>query len=169
MSGCATDTRMNFLFVHEHLGAMGGAETDIQLTAEELQSRGHHISLLYRTPTGRNEALWRKTFDQCLQLPELNSREAVKDIINLARPDLIFLHKFKDSEVVEALFQNKIPVVRRIHDHGMYCLREYKYNPLTRAICTRPASGYCVFPCLATVSRRRGGLLAVKWSSFRWL
>jgi glycosyltransferase involved in cell wall biosynthesis len=53
-----------------------------------------------------------------------------------------------------------------VHDHEMYCLRQYKYNPLTRAICTRSASGFCVFPCLAPVARNRGAGFPIKWASY---
>jgi glycosyltransferase involved in cell wall biosynthesis len=53
-----------------------------------------------------------------------------------------------------------------VHDHEMYCLRQYKYNPVTRAICTRSASGFCIFPCLAPLSRNRAGGFPVKWASY---
>src|SRR5258706_2844453 len=56
-----SESCMKLLFVHEHLGALGGAEANIFLTAKELQRRGHTVALLYGSGTGRNEDLWRQT------------------------------------------------------------------------------------------------------------
>jgi glycosyltransferase involved in cell wall biosynthesis len=56
--------------------------------------------------------------------------------------------------------------VRMVHDHDMYCMRSYKYNPFTRRICTRAASAYCVFPCGAALARNRDGGLPFRWVSY---
>jgi glycosyltransferase involved in cell wall biosynthesis len=53
-----------------------------------------------------------------------------------------------------------------VHDHDLYCLRSYKYFPLTRRICTRAAGLYCVFPCGAVLARNRNGRLPVRWKSY---
>jgi glycosyltransferase involved in cell wall biosynthesis len=79
---------------------------------------------------------------------------------------LIYLHSLEDLDFMEEIFETGVPVIRMVHDHSLYCLRSYKYNPLTRKPCTRPASGYCVFPCGATLARNRGGLLPFKWASY---
>ena len=54
-----------------------------------------------------------------------------------------------------------------VHDHEMYCMRHYKYNPLTRRICTRAATPCCIFPCGAPLMRNREGGLPFKWVSYR--
>jgi glycosyltransferase involved in cell wall biosynthesis len=53
-----------------------------------------------------------------------------------------------------------------VHDHSLYCLRAYKYNYFTRRICTRAASPYCVFPCLAPLARNHGEGFPLRWASY---
>jgi glycosyltransferase involved in cell wall biosynthesis len=53
-----------------------------------------------------------------------------------------------------------------VHDHDLYCMRSYKYHVRSRAICTRPASAYCVFPCGASVVRNREAGFPLKWVSY---
>jgi len=72
-----------------------------------------------------------------------------------------------DAGVLQTLVDSGRPLVRMVHDHDIYCMRSYKYNPLTRRICARAASAYCVFPCGATLARNRGGGLPFKWVSYR--
>src|SRR5688572_16968142 len=54
-----------------------------------------------------------------------------------------------------------------VHDHDMYCMRSYKYDWLSRKICTRPASLYCVFRCGACLARNRASFWPVRWVSYR--
>jgi len=67
---------------------------------------------------------------------------------------------------IEWLLGSDLPLVRMVHDHDIYCLRSYKYNPLTRNVCRRPASWYCVFPCLAPLKRTREGPFPFQWVSY---
>ncbi|HWH71536.1 MAG TPA: glycosyltransferase family 4 protein, partial [Candidatus Sulfotelmatobacter sp.] len=158
---------MRVLFVHQHLGAFGGAETNIHLTANELQRRGHPVALLYRNATGRNEESWRQTFPESFCLASADNRELVEAVLDRFRPDLIYLHNLADLEVIEALVASPVPVVRMVHDHALYCMRTYKYNYFTRKICTRAASPYCVFPCLASLGRNPNeGSLPLRWLSY---
>src|SRR5207244_1249109 len=87
--------------------------------------------------------------------------------IQILEPDLIYVHKMDDLAVLETLLESRTPLARMVHDHDLYCMRSYKYNPLTRAVCHRAASTYCVFPCGATVARKRGGGFPLKWVSYR--
>src|SRR5262245_7643182 len=136
---------MKLLFVHQNLGALGGAEASIHLTARELQRRGHESALLHGTVTGQNEDEWRKTFPFTFELPRKNKANAVTSILAEFRPDAVYVHNMADLEVLETLSDAIIPVVRMVHDHEMYCMRGYKYNYFTREICMRPASPYCIF------------------------
>jgi glycosyltransferase involved in cell wall biosynthesis len=45
-------------------------------------------------------------------------------------------------------------------------MRSYKYNFLTRQICRRAASAYCVFGCGAFLARNREGGFPFKWVSY---
>jgi glycosyltransferase involved in cell wall biosynthesis len=155
---------LRILFVHQRLGAFGGAEANIRITARELRRRGHALSLLWAEGTGKDEPGSRDLFSQCHQLPKEAAQ--LKLLLKRLDPDLVYLHSLSDLTAMEAIFDSRRPVIRMVHDHSLYCLRSYKYNPLTRKPCTRAASGHCVFPCLAPLARNRTGLLPFKWADF---
>src|SRR3954468_14774454 len=163
MSSRGMRADMNVLFVHESAGVSGGAETNIQITAEELKRRGHTVGLLCIQPPECKKFSWEKYFSKVFYLnPEPTPASA--EVLQTFKPDLLYIHKIKQLDFFEALLATSLPTVRMVHDHEMYCLRQYKYNPLTRAICTRSASGFCVFPCLAPLARNRGARFPVKWA-----
>lgn len=158
---------MRLLFVHDKFGALGGAEANILVTAAELKRRGHWIGLLHGPSTGREESGWHHSFDARLPLPPGSQAAAgVPRAVASLRPDVIFLHKLSDLDALQALAGCGTPVVRMVHDHDLYCLRAYKYNPLTRRICTRGLSPYCVFPCGGTIARNREGVFPVTWIGY---
>ncbi len=157
---------MRLLFVHERFGAFAGAEVNALLSANELKSRGHAIGLVYRQRTGKCEADWGETFAPRFQLEDGNASATVKTAIELFQPDVIYVHKMAELDVIEALADSGRPVVRMVHDHDLYCMRSYKYHPLTRQICARAASPYCIFPCGATLNRNRNGGSPFKWVSY---
>lgn len=157
---------MRLLFVHERFGALGGAEANVLLTATELKRRGWTVGLAHGAPTGKEEARWSEIFAERFSLESANAKAAVHAALEIFRPDAIFLHKLSDLDVLEVLANSGVPVVRMVHDHDLYCLRGYKYNPLNRQICTRASSAYCVFPCGGTVARQSGGGFPVKWVSY---
>jgi len=158
---------VKILFVHQTLGQFGGAETNIQLVAELLGRRGCDLDLLYDRGTGRNEAVWQKLFGGTFRIPDAHPDRFVRELLGNGGYDLIYLHNLGDLEAIEALVESNLPVVRMVHDHSLYCMRSYKYNYLTRKICTRPASGYCVVPCLASIGRRPGAGFPLRWVSYR--
>src|SRR5882724_6560704 len=129
---------MKLLFVHERLGAFGGAETNLHLAARELKNRGHNLALLHGPLPGQGETAWREVFDPCMA----------------------------DLEVLQTLVASGFPLVRMVHDHDLYCMRSYKYHVRSRAICTRAASSYCVFPCGASVVHNLGAGFPLKWVSY---
>jgi glycosyltransferase involved in cell wall biosynthesis len=157
---------MRLLFVHEKYGAFGGAEANVLATATALQLRGHTLGFLHGAATGREEAAWREVFARCFPLGE-GCAATVADALDAFRPDAVYVHKLGDVDALAALAASAVPVVRMVHDHDLYCLRGYKYNPLNRRICTRPASAFCVFPCGGTVARNPGGSFPVAWVSYR--
>lgn len=157
---------MKLLFVHQKLGEFGGAEVNIRLSAGELAARGHELGLLYSESTGRDERRWRQTFAQCFHLPNAGDAESVRGALRRFAPELIYLHHVADLVVLQTLLDSGIPVVRMVHDHALYCMRSYKYDYLTRRICTRAFSPFCLFPCLASVGRGRPGRFPFKWVSY---
>src|SRR4051812_20656203 len=157
---------MRLLFVHERFGAFGGAEANVLLTATELKRRGHSVALLHGANTGKDEATWSDVFTDRYPLASARHAGVLRLAIGEFRPEVIFLHKLGDLDVLAALAESGVPVVRMVHDHDLYCLRGYKYNPLNRQICTRAASAYCVFPCGGTIARNSSGSFPVRWVSY---
>jgi glycosyltransferase involved in cell wall biosynthesis len=157
---------MRLLFVHEKFGALGGAEANVLATAGELKRRGHSVALAHGPHTGREEDAWRETFTDCYSLATAQPRAALRTAIDEFWPDVIFLHKLADLDLVEALTTFEVPVVRMVHDHDLYCMRGYKYNPLTRQVCTRAASAFCVFPCGGSIARNSAGGFPLAWVSY---
>jgi glycosyltransferase involved in cell wall biosynthesis len=156
---------MRVLFVHERFGALAGAEANLYLTATEFKRRGHTVGIIHGRSTGKAENRWNDTFAEKFALSD-DGVTAVKDALTRFKPDIVYVHKMADLRVIETLLQSRARLVRMIHDHDIYCMRSYKYNYLTRKVCNRAASAYCVFPCGASIARNRGGLLPVKWVSY---
>ena len=154
---------MNLLFVHERLGSFGGAESNLFATAVELHRRGHRLGLLAREGTGRNESAWKALFGDRLFWSD---RDPVDRVVGAFPFDAAYVHKWEDLPGTEALLATGRPLVRMVHDHDIYCLRSYRYHPLTRRVCHRPLGVRCVFPCLAPLQAARGKVPPVRWASF---
>jgi len=157
---------MRLLYVHERFGALAGAEANAHITATELGQRGHTIGILHGPSTGKNEAGWQATFPFRAPLAETDNPAIVKKALADFRPDAVYVHKMADLSVIQTLVASGVPLIRMVHDHDIYCMRSYKYNFFTRAICTRAASPYCIFPCLASVVKNSGGGFPLKWVSY---
>lgn len=166
MNESGTVAGMKLLFVHQTLGEFGGAEVNIRLTARTLKARGHTPALLFAQTSGRNEAHWSEIFTPRYCLGQPGNVGLVHAALRDWKPDLIYLHNLADLPVLQTLLDSGLPVVRMVHDHSLYCLRTYKYNFFTRRTCTRAASAFCVFPCLATLQRNRSGWFPVRWASY---
>jgi glycosyltransferase involved in cell wall biosynthesis len=158
---------MRLLFVHDRFGAMAGAEVNLQLTAAELKNRGHTPGILHGLPTGKGESEWRELFDERFGLTSVNGSGVTRDALRAFQPDAVYVHKMSDAEVLGTLAHSAVPIVRMVHDHDLYCMRSYKYSPLTRTICTRAAGLHCIFPCAASLARNRGGGFPFRWVSYR--
>ncbi len=157
---------MKILYVHERFGALAGAEANAHITATELGQRGHQLGLLHGPSTGKNEAAWQATFPFCAPLGSGDNAAAVSRAVADFQPDAVYVHKMADLSVIQTLVSSGIPLLRMVHDHDIYCMRSYKYNYFTRKICTRVASPYCIFPCLASVVKNSGGGFPLKWVSY---
>jgi glycosyltransferase involved in cell wall biosynthesis len=146
---------------------LAGAEANAHITATELGGRGHDVGILHGPGTGKNEAGWEKTFPSRYALGSGDNAAAVRGAIEGFRPDAVYVHKMADLTVIGGLVASGVPLVRMVHDHDIYCMRSYKYNYFTRRICTRAASPYCIFPCLACVVKAGGGGFPLRWVSYR--
>jgi glycosyltransferase involved in cell wall biosynthesis len=157
---------MRLLFVHDRFGAMAGAEVNLQLTAAELKNRGHTVGLVHGPSTGKGELAWRELFGEGFALGDGNGFSITREALQSFGPDAVYVHKMSDHKVLEALAESEVPTVRMVHDHDLYCMRSYKYFPLTRTICTRAAGWRCIFPCGAVLARDRKGIFPFKWVSY---
>ena len=157
---------MKILYVHECFGALGGAEANVSIVAGELQGRGHELAILHGPGTGRNEEHWREVLPTRFALDAKAPARSVEAALSAFQPDVVYVHKIDDLDVITALVESGYPLVRMVHDHDIYCMRSYKYNYFSRKICTRPASLACVFPCMACVVKGDGGF-PLKWVSYR--
>jgi glycosyltransferase involved in cell wall biosynthesis len=157
---------MRLLFVHDRFGAVAGAEVNLQLTAGELKNRGHQVGLVHGPTTGKGEPTWRELFSERFPLANGDNFSTARAALNTFEPDAVYVHKMSDIRVLEALSQSAHPVVRMVHDHDLYCMRSYKYFPLTRTICTRAAGPGCIFPCGAVLARNREGGFPFRWISY---
>jgi glycosyltransferase involved in cell wall biosynthesis len=155
---------MRLLFVHERIGALGGAEANILLTAGELRRRGHCVGLAHGGADG-GESDWRDVFTDRIPLGKVAAADALDQALTQFQPDAVYLHKFSDPDVLRALATCGRPVIRMVHDHDLYCMRSYKYHYFSRRICTRPASPYCILPCGASLGRGTG--FPLRWVSYR--
>ena len=159
---------MKLLFVHERIGALGGAEVNVLAAAGELRRRGH--TLAFAHGAGAESPEWGETFAERYPLSgdSRGKGAALTRVLTRFEPELVFLHKFSDADVLDALAASGVPVVRMVHDHDLYCMRGYKYGYLSRKICRRALSPYCIFPCGACLARgEKGASLPVRWVSYR--
>lgn len=157
---------MRILFVHEKFGAFGGAEANVLATATELKERGHTVAILHGARSGKGEAAWLNTFQHRFPIVNGNASATAPAVYARFQPDVIYVHKLSDLELLETLLDAATPTIRMVHDHDLYCMRSYKYNYFTRHICERALSSFCIFPCGASVSRDRDGAFPLKWVSY---
>ena len=157
---------MKILYVHERFGALAGAEANVSIVASELASRGLSVAILHGPGTGKNEDAWKSIFPHRFPISPSNPQSSVRHALDSFQPDAVFVHKMPDLDVISALLDSGTPLVRMVHDHDIYCMRSYKYNYFNRQICTRAASLYCVFGCLACVVKNNGPGLPLKWVSY---
>jgi len=157
---------MKILFVHERFGALAGAEANAHITATELGLRGHSLGILHGPSTGKNEPAWNTTFPNRFPLQCKGNADVARAALKEFGPDVIYVHKMADLNVIEALVESGVPLVRMVHDHDIYCMRSYKYDYFSREICTRAVGPHCVFSCLASVARNHSGGFPLKWVSY---
>lgn len=156
---------MKILYVHERFGALAGAEANVSIVAGELAKRGHITGILHGPGTGKNEEGWSAIFPHRFPLGQ-DTAASAREALRTFRPDAVFVHKMADLAVISALVESGVPLVRMVHDHDIYCMRSYKYSYFSRKICTRAASLYCVFGCLACVVKDNSGGFPLKWVSY---
>jgi glycosyltransferase involved in cell wall biosynthesis len=144
---------MKILFVHEYLGAWGGAETNLIEVASALRQRGHDLALVHGAATGKGEQAWLETFP--LRFPATDTG-AVQTALREFQPAVVYLHNSPGLVHTAGLVEGGVPVVRMVHDHRLFCLRGCRYSVWSREPCTKALSPLCLFPCGGVVQRNAG-------------
>lgn len=146
---------MRILFVHEQAGFQGGAEANVHQVAEACGELGHEVDLLYQHASDGSNQRFFGTFENHWQFEDFDAAIAGK-------PDVIYVHKTSDLDILRKLTGAGLPLVRMVHDHDMYCQRSSRYFPWSRTICTRKAGYACAITC--GVVRNRKGKLPFKFA-----
>src|SRR5471032_239166 len=94
---------MRLLFVHERIGAFGGAEANVLVTADELRRRGHSVGLAHGRSTEHGEAEWHEVFADRFAVDEAAGGATLEHALEQFEPDVVFMHKFSDPAVLDAL------------------------------------------------------------------
>lgn len=154
---------MKILFVHDHIGALGGAESNLIAVAAELRRHGHDLGLLHGPATGKDEARWRDVFADTFPVEEPSS---VGRALVHFRPAVVFMHNSPGIDVTAALVAAGQPVVRMVHDHHLFCLRGCRYSAWSRQPCTKALSPLCLVPCGGVVQRSAEGGWSLAFGSY---
>jgi glycosyltransferase involved in cell wall biosynthesis len=142
--------------VHQLLGDRGGAESTLRRLGEGLGARGVELSLLHGPRTNTGEARFLELFPRTFSfLDPRGSQDALS-----TDPDVVFVHKLDELDVLERLAASGKRLVRMVHDHDIYCQRRHRYMPWNREICTRRAGAMCGVLC--GVLRSEAGPVPVK-------
>lgn len=154
---------LRLCWLHEKRGSFGGAEANVLETALALRAHGFENILAHQEDTVTEPERWAEAFSASIPIPPGTPAAPHLQKTGAA---LFWIHNWSRAEDFEELRALGRPRARMIHDHAMCCMRHYKYHPLTRRNCTRPASLACIFPCLAPI-QRGNGLFPIRLASFR--
>lgn len=148
---------MKILWLQDKMGAFGGAEANVLATATALRERGFENHLLFKEDTGTDTTRWQSAFQGMHEA----GAEAAAGVAKKLQVDAVWIHNWTGAADFPPIVAAGIPSARMVHDHALYCMRGYKYHPLTRKNCDRPASWACIFPCLAFLQRGPSGGVAI--------
>jgi len=132
------------LYICEVAGFVGGIEQYAFETAKLLSKDGYKVSLFYEKKE-KNFEQFCEPFLACIQKLE-----------KLSDFELVVIHKCKNLKIVRALIKNcgsRLAAV--VHDHELYCPRQYFYTPFGRRNCALPYSYLRCGLCSMAISPRR--------------
>lgn len=160
---------MKILYVHETYGPLGGAEANVLKTAAALKSIGFQVSILSQSISSRSLKQWDEVFERPWILSQSESTSVIRSQVLQLRPDVVYIHKCSRLDILEGILCSGVPSVRMVHDHDMYCMRSYRYNPLTRKPCSKPFSPACVVPCLGNFvrSKDKNSWVPIRYQSYK--
>lgn len=148
--------RLRVLIVHEVLGLIGGAEGCVLDGARLLREAGHAVALLHEGRNGRDPETVTAAMDACFTADAVDQARSWK-------PTTIWFHTPRSLDLVRSILDWALPSVRTVHDHSSYCLREYRYFPWNRQICTRTPGWGCLATCALLRRRDRAIGVGLGW------
>ncbi|WDE98545.1 glycosyltransferase [Lentisphaera profundi] len=150
----------SILLVNERFGRYSGAEQHIYVTLPYIAKK-MAVSFLYNEDTGKDSQELESVIKEKIQYDfEEKAHRAYSEtwkILQQIQPQMIYVHKCMNIGMLQAFRDFGCPLIRMQHDHDMYCMRSYKYNPISRKICTKKAGIACLIPCGASLNRERQG------------
>jgi glycosyltransferase involved in cell wall biosynthesis len=157
--------------VNERFGRFSGAEQHIYVTLPFI-SQKFDVQFIYDEDTKKDSNTLEPLIQDKHQYDfESKEHRAYKDSWQLLlkeKPDIIYVHKCMNIGMLQAFRDYGCPLIRMQHDHDMYCMRSYKYNPINRKICTKKAGISCLIPCMAPLKRERSESGSkISWVSYK--
>ncbi|MBM82140.1 MAG: hypothetical protein CMJ78_16350 [Planctomycetaceae bacterium] len=123
----------------------GGAEGYMFNAARLLRERGVRSTLMYDVNQSTSTPFL-QGFDQSFPIVDLEYQ-----IAEIA-PDVCYVQRIHDTNLITRLDNVDVPVLRFIHDHKLFCLREHKYTTIGSQTCTQTMGLNC-YSCLGFVGR----------------
>ncbi|MDY6915379.1 MAG: glycosyltransferase family 4 protein [Candidatus Cloacimonadota bacterium] len=141
---------MKILWVNEQADYIGGCENYIARTVKLLNEKKIESFLLYSVH-GETNTKYLSNFEGAF--PVVKPLRQMREI----NPDIIYVHKFRNTQLLKEIINSDLPVVIFYHDHFLFCLREHKYKTISHATCTKPVGLRC-YPCLGFLNRKSNGV-----------
>jgi glycosyltransferase involved in cell wall biosynthesis len=160
------DSFMRILFLNSYQTVHGGAERLLFDTSTELVARGHKVSIVVAHDDRRspNPEMWPARINR-YHVPELmipltdrynynrlrdtqqyhETLRYLQDIIDIEEPEIIHIHNFPRTEVLDEL-RIDAPIVRTIHSYENLCGNQLKRLP-DGSICADKLGPACKSNC----------------------
>ena len=133
------------LWINQHAAPIGGAEHYIATTAAAMRERNIRSTLLYEVD-GAVDTEFLRNFGAAFPVVDLAAQ------VRKLAPDLIYAHRFHGIDHARILAAVRVPKIRFIHDHKLFCLREHKYTTVRHRTCSRRTGLNCHL-CLGFLNR----------------
>lgn len=150
-SGMSGDNvrHLNILHINDYCSSVGGTEVYLSLLCKALESRGCSNTVAYGSHDGRGDLI----HGNCLYLPFLTripgnesedkkTQQELKELINRANPDIIYLHNVTNPETINTCISMR-PAIRFFHDHRNFCLTSYRLLK-NKSACKKGMGSLCI-------------------------
>lgn len=165
---------MKILHINSHYQRIGGTEVYLSDLLDSLDELGVENAVVFqhgeRLPDRTRPAYQVPGLTDFTLHPPSHARRQLEKILEEERPDLVHLHNVGNVEVTKVC-RARVPTIRSIHTHSVYCPGGNKYLPAVKSVCTKPFGPLCVPYGLLThcISRRPNILLGSYIRSLRGL